>query len=74
MERHRTIAASPVRSATDAWQLVTTLIANTLERSPNVEAGSVAGELAALDGLGPGTWSRRGWCFAMSACMSQFRW
>ena len=53
MERHRTIAASPVRSATDAWQLVTGLIANTLERSPNVVAGSVAGELAALDGLGP---------------------
>ena len=53
MERHRTIAASPVRSATDAWQLVTALIASTLERSPKVPAGSVAGELAALDGLGP---------------------
>ena len=37
----------------DAWQLVTALIADTLERSPNVAAGSVAGELAALNGLGP---------------------
>ena len=53
MERHRTIAASPVRSAAQAWQVVTTLIADTLERSPAVPAGSVGVELAALDGLGP---------------------
>lgn len=53
MERHRTIAASPVRSASQAWTVVTALIASTLERSPNVVAGSVGGELAVLDGLGP---------------------
>ena len=53
MKRHRTIAASPVRSAADAWRVVTALIANTLERSPDLVAGSVAGELAVLDGLGP---------------------
>ena len=53
MERHRTIAASPVRSAVQAWSVVVTLIATTLERSPNVAAGSVAGELAGLEGLGP---------------------
>ena len=53
MKRHRTIAASPVRSAAEAWQVVTALIANTLERSPKVAAGSVGGELAVLDGLGP---------------------
>ena len=53
MERHRTIAASPVRSAFEAWEVVTTLIANTLERSPAVPAGSVGAELAALAGLGP---------------------
>ena len=53
MERHRTIAASPVRSASQAWAVVTALIASTLERSPNVAAGSVGGELAVLDGLGP---------------------
>lgn len=53
MERQRTFAASPVRSAAEAWDVVTTLITETLERSPAVPAGSVAGELAALDGLGP---------------------
>ena len=53
MERHRTIAASPVQSATEAWQAVTALVADTLERSPDIAAGSVADELAALDGLGP---------------------
>ena len=53
MKRHRTIAASPVRNAAEAWRVVTALIANTLERSPKVAAGSVTGELAMLDGLGP---------------------
>ena len=53
MERHRTIAASPVRSATDAWKVVTTLVADTLERSAAIPARSVGVELAALDGLGP---------------------
>ncbi len=53
MERHRTIAASPVRSAAEAWEVVTTLVADTLERSPDVPAGSVGVELAALEGLGP---------------------
>ena len=53
MERYRTIAASPVRSASEAWEVVVALIANTLERSPNVVGGSVANELAVLDGLGP---------------------
>lgn len=53
MERHRTIAASPVRSAAEAWEVVTTLVVDTLERSPAIPAGSVGAELAALDGLGP---------------------
>ncbi len=53
MERHRKFAASPVRSAAETWEMVTTLIADTLERSPAVPAGSVGVELAALDGLGP---------------------
>lgn len=53
MERERTIAASPVRSAAEAWGIVATLIAETLERSADVPDGSVAEELAALDGLGP---------------------
>ena len=53
MKRHRTIAASPVRSAAEAWNVVTTLIVDTIERSPEVAAGTVGRELAVLDGLGP---------------------
>ena len=53
MKWNRAIAAAPVRGAAEAWQVVATLIAETLERSPTVPAGSVPGELAALDGLGP---------------------
>lgn len=53
MQRSRTIAAAPVRSADEAWRVVVTLLAQTMERSPAIETGSVAKELAALDGLGP---------------------
>ena len=53
MKRHRTIAAAPVRSAAEAWNVVTTLIVDTIERSPEVAAGTVGRELAVLDGLGP---------------------
>ena len=53
MKRQRRIAAAPVRSASEAWQVVSTLLADTLEQSPNVSAGSVAETLAPLAGLGP---------------------
>src|SRR5579862_2724372 len=53
MERTRFIAAAPVRSASEAWQVVTTLLADTLERSSLVPNGSVGKELASLKGLGP---------------------
>lgn len=53
MERRRAIAAAPIRSASEAWQVVSTLLADTLERSPSVPAGSVAKQLAPLRGLGP---------------------
>ena len=53
MERQRTIAGSPVRSAVEAWEVVATLLADTLERSPAVPEGSVGEELSGLDGLGP---------------------
>lgn len=53
MERHRSIAAAPVRSAVDAWKVVSKLLADTLERSPAIPAGSVANELSPLIGLGP---------------------
>ena len=53
MNRNRTIAGAPIRSAANAWQLVSTLLAETLERSPAIPTGSVATELAPLRGLGP---------------------
>jgi hypothetical protein len=53
MERVRFIAAAPVRSASEAWQVVSTLLSDTLERSPAVPIGSVSKELASLKGLGP---------------------
>lgn len=53
MNRQRTIAAAPVRGAAEAWQVVSTLLAVTLERSPAIGPGSVANELAPLSGLGP---------------------
>ena len=52
MERRRTIAAAPVRSASEAWRIVSTLLADTLERSSVISVGSVAQELATLYGLG----------------------
>jgi hypothetical protein len=52
MLRHRSIAAAPVRGASEAWQVVVQLLADTLERSPSVEDGSVRAALAPLAGLG----------------------
>lgn len=53
MERTRLIAAAPVRSASEAWQVLTTLLSDTLERSSSIPNGSVAAVLANLNGLGP---------------------
>jgi hypothetical protein len=52
MERTRFIAAAPVRSASEAWRVLCTLLADTLERSPSVPVGSVSKELEPLNGLG----------------------
>jgi hypothetical protein len=53
MERTRLIAAAPLRSAFEAWQVVSRLLADTLEKSPSIPIGSVCQELAVLKGLGP---------------------
>jgi len=53
MERTRYIAAAPIRSASEAWQVVCKLIADTLERSSSVVSGSVVKELLCLNGIGP---------------------
>ena len=53
MKRLRTIAAAPVRSATAAWQVLKSVIVDTLQRSPAISEGSVDRELAVLDGIVP---------------------
>ena len=53
MERQRSIAAAPIRTAHEAWSVVSSLLADTLELSPAIPAGSVAQELEPLFGLGP---------------------
>ena len=53
MQRSRVIAAAPVRTASEAWQVVTKLMADTLECSPAIAAGSVAEALLPLKGFGP---------------------
>ena len=53
MQRRRTIAAAPIRSASEAWKVVVALLTDTLERSPDIVAGEVEKEMAPLAGLGP---------------------
>lgn len=36
MMRYRTIVASPLRSATATWQVITDLVADTIEKSPSL--------------------------------------
>lgn len=44
MERRRTIAGSPVRSAEDSWAALTELIVATVAGSPGIDAGDVRTE------------------------------
>lgn len=50
MDRYRSIAGSPVRSATETWSAVANLAAATLARSPRIEAEAVLKEFAAAAG------------------------
>lgn len=49
MRRHRDIAASPERSAPEAWRTIKDLIGDTLERSSSIERADVDAALAPLD-------------------------
>ena len=53
MNRHRAIAAAPVRSAGAAWEIVRALLAETLGSSSAVTADSVKEALVPLTGIGP---------------------
>lgn len=50
MARHRDIAASPVRTAAEAWAIIRELIAITLDRSDEIDGDDVR---RALDGAAP---------------------
>lgn len=52
MQRTRTIAGSPARTAADAWAVVVQLLTDTLERSSAISAGSVAAALEDIRGVG----------------------
>jgi hypothetical protein len=53
MQRFRTIAGPPQRTATAAWDTVVTLISDTLTVSGRITAGAVTAALAPLRGIGP---------------------
>ena len=48
MDRRREIAASPIRTAHEAWTTITELITGTLERSPDIDGQRVRQTLDAL--------------------------
>ena len=52
MQRHRTVAGSPARSAADAWAVVTALVADTLDRSPDIDRAEVESAMGAAGGVG----------------------
>ncbi|MFD9741065.1 hypothetical protein [Umezawaea sp. NPDC059074] len=53
MKRTRKLAGAPHRTASAAWDVLTTLISDTLAASPHITAADVASALAPLKGIGP---------------------
>ncbi len=51
MQRHRTIASAPKRTAAEAWQAVCGLLGDTLERSSSIERDDVNAALEPLGGV-----------------------
>lgn len=49
MQRHRTIASAPKRTAAEVWQTIGELIGDTLERSSSIERPDVDAALEPLD-------------------------
>lgn len=52
LQRRRTIAAAPERSASESWGVVVELVAATLERSSEIARTEVEAELAVAKGVG----------------------
>lgn len=53
MQRHRTVAAAPARTGSEAWSVIAELIGATLDRSAAIAEADVASALVPLRGLGP---------------------
>lgn len=53
MQRRRTVAAGPVRTALQAWEAVVALFTVTLARAPAIDQDQVRQSLARLAGVGP---------------------
>jgi hypothetical protein len=52
MRRHRDIAAAPRRSATETWQTIADLVADTLDRSPHIDRVEVEAVMATAATVG----------------------
>ncbi len=52
VKRHRAVAAAPVRTAGECWSVITSLVADSLTRSPRIDGGDVSAAMAAAAGVG----------------------
>jgi hypothetical protein len=52
MERHRQIAAAPVRRASQTWAVISQLVVQTLDRSPSISGADVTAAMAAAEPAG----------------------
>jgi hypothetical protein len=52
LRRHRDIGAAPSRSATAAWQAITDLVVDTLDRSPHIDRADVESVMAIAAAVG----------------------
>jgi hypothetical protein len=52
VQRRRDIASAPERSGGEAWEIITALVADTLERSDAIHRAVVEATLAHADGIG----------------------
>lgn len=52
MSRHRDVAASPARTASECWKAIADLIATTLARASSIDEANVATTLAAITPAG----------------------
>jgi hypothetical protein len=52
MQRHRQVAAAPVRRASETWETIGQLIVDTLDRSPHIERSAIEAAVEAASTVG----------------------